>query len=982
MASAPTPEVPCGIYVTRKVCRFAGVGWRLAVAALLLAAPSAFAREHLLRMLDSRRGLEIAWVTGIAEDDRGFLWMGTTGGLKRYDGVEIQSWAVDSLGNRYIHLIRTARDGSVYAIDRPLHLFQVKGETVTPVCDDAGRPLEQVTDVEVEDDGTLWAIVGHQVRYRGASGGWRGPVPGLTDVRLIRKRGDGVLFVASLHEVWQVSADGAPRRAAKVAGDLADVLPMADGSLRGATYQGDILEMDGSGSRPLLSLGTRAIGLVQRGPVLWASFDQFLVAFRPGQPPEVLGRDQGIPSGGPMIVDHEGSLWMATFEGALQLPEPETSVLNEGDGLLGGPRYIVGTDEGMWVTTWRGLSHISLPSQTGDIEADYVARAQMCLDGRANLWTSDEKGFLVRKDRRFTRYPYPDADDGDPAGCSTARDGGVWLGLTASLFHASTPDARPEKVPAPDENAQLDVVHEDDRGRLWVTRRELICQAESKLPIHAGSWKCQRIPGIVEVRALRETEAGTLWAGTVQGGVLRYDEASGRWTTVDGSLHLPSRVVLGLSRSPRGGTWVVGDGFVIRVLDRPGLPDGWEIIESLGAWNGLVDAQTEDLLESSDGSLWIVQNAGVNFVPAEARMARPGRPRIALIDARVDGRRQPLSGTLDLPYRTNRLELAFSALSYRDPLLVRYRVRVNGGAWGEPTRQASVQFVDLPPGRYRAEVQASLDGRTWSDSPARLSFRVLRPWYLQPWAVGLFIAALAALLYAVYRIRVAVVLRMERQRARIAMDLHDEIGSALGSIGILASLTSDGKVGATERESIAAKIAETAEDLGESLGDIVWSLRAGSTSLDSLAGYLAERGRRLFPEERPAFTTGFPDPMPAVPLSLHVCRALQRIALEALHNAAKHADATTVELGISPSGRGWKLWVRDDGIGLSADAPRLRNGGLGVANMKRRAEEIEAELTIESAPDRGTRIAVTFNPAAKEAPLLRASHGRAREPDV
>src|SRR5205823_2061295 len=167
----------------------------------------------------------------------------------------------------------------------------------------------------------------------------------------------------------------------------------------------------------------------------------------------------------------------------------------------------------------------------------------------------------------------------------------------------------------------------------------------------------------------------------------------------------------------------------------------------------------------------------------------PSAPQVQLIGIKSDGRDYSNASALELPYRRNRLELDFAALSYRDPTHLQYRVRLSADdPWSEPTVQHSFRFVDLPSGQYHAEVSATLDGIHWSVSPAAFEFAVGRPWYLQAWAIAVFIAIVLAAIYMVYRLRLAFHLRLERQRARIAMDLHDEMGSALGSIGILAGL--------------------------------------------------------------------------------------------------------------------------------------------------------------------------------------------------
>jgi signal transduction histidine kinase len=181
-----------------------------------------------------------------------------------------------------------------------------------------------------------------------------------------------------------------------------------------------------------------------------------------------------------------------------------------------------------------------------------------------------------------------------------------------------------------------------------------------------------------------------------------------------------------------------------------------------------------------------------------------------------------------------------------------------------------------------------------------------------------FAALLAGTVFLAHHLRVAFLLRLERQRLRIAMDLHDEIGSGLGSIRILAGLANDPAQPEPARSSLLNDIAEAAGELGASLGEMVWSLRARSGTLEGLVSHLTERAARFFPGETPAFAAEIPDTLPPVELSLAVRRNVALIALEALHNAARHSGASRVVLGLVPVGRRWKLWVSDDGRGFDS----------------------------------------------------------------
>jgi len=335
---------------------------------------------------------------------------------------------------------------------------------------------------------------------------------------------------------------------------------------------------------------------------------------------------------------------------------------------------------------------------------------------------------------------------------------------------------------------------------------------------------------------------------------------------------------------------------------------------------------------------------------------------VHLTEVLLDGRQLSRDAQLVLPREKNRLELHFSALSFRDPGLLRYRIRT-GSQLGdpEPLGQPSVRLAELAPGDHSVEVTASLDGASWSPDPARFAFRVAYPWYLQAWFLALSVALVGGAVYLVHRARIASLMRLERQRARIAMDLHDEMGSGLGSIGILAGLAAGDRLADDRRRAVSAQIAETAGELGTALDEIVWSLRPGTDTIEALATELAERGRRLFPDGRATFRTVFPDRWPLVRLEPAVRRNLQRIAVEAMHNAARHAGARAVTLVLEPMGRRWRLMVQDDGSGLP---PGAENGasGLGLRGIRERAEQIGAAVEWLCPPGGGTALTLEFDP--------------------
>jgi signal transduction histidine kinase len=590
----------------------------------------------------------------------------------------------------------------------------------------------------------------------------------------------------------------------------------------------------------------------------------------------------------------------------------------------------------------------------------------MCSDGQGSLWLFAKHHLWERRQGKFIEHPRP---AGEWGGCDRAPDGSVWMTTSKGLWRTLPGSGPPMLITYPFAGRTPGAVFEDSKRRLWVTSDEDICQAPTaslrgELNVR---WVCQTIKGARSISKPVELSDGSLWAGTNMLGVWRYTEDSG-WRVIRSSSALVSQSIAKLALSPSGGVWVLGMTARIRVLPRPDLPGGWEVVEELSHSQGIPAVRLYDLIEDTDGSLWVATQNGVAHLPPGARYAKLELPRVKLVGLLVNGERVVSTAAPRIPAGRNQIELQFAALSYRDRSLLRYQYKLHpNDAWTESTGSAPLfRFFDLRSGKYAVEIRASLDGINWSNVPARISFEVLAPWYFSWWAIALYLASIAIVLLLAHRLRVRVLLQMERQRTRIAMDLHDEIGSGLGSIGILSNVAASKTVDEGQRQEMSKRIAETAEELGASLTDIVWSLRADATTLESLGVHLARRAESLFANNQTQFTTKFPDEWPAISLSLAARRNIFLIAMESLHNAAKHSQAGNVALQFEQSdGRKWLMQIEDDGCGVSNDGGII-GSGMGMLSIRRRAEEIGAELRVDSRDVRGTIVSLTFNPQAKD----------------
>lgn len=973
----------------------------LALLAFILpdAAVEARAQQTYFRLFDAEHGLNPASVRSLAQDSAGYIWIGTEGGLFRHDGVQFRRWAGRDL-DRTVTAIAASPAGPVVALRVGGALFTIASEGIEPVSGPERRPLSQVRDVAFDAEGGLWVVRREEVWRRSPINEWaRVPLPlNRTErPRLVRPhRGDTVHVVTDVG-VWRLAAGGGARRfpsdrPVRFEGGIVDLHTSRAGPTRVLTATGQVLELSRSGPRELFQAGRigapgRAIAMVERVGTLWVSIDRYLVGWRSEEPPLVLDVGDGVESGGPLLLDHEDSLWMGSFVGLYQWPEPETRLWTQREGLPSGHvRYLARSGDTVWVTTWQGAVRL-VRGPTGWTTASLPGwtPTRLFVDSRGVLRAGSENGLLeVRHGRVARRLSGPVALHGfheTPAGRS-------WLATSRGLL-AVEPGGPPRAVPVPPfgDRAVVEAVVETRDGRLWAASGERLCHAPAaRLPSGAEQpWTCETIPEAVHISGggLVELPSGSLWLSTNRLGVLR--RRDGEWEAMPGAAELPSRSILSLTPSPSGGVWVAGHGSLHRVTEKEGDALGWRVEERLGGWHGLPGANATQVLEDPDGGIWATTPRGVAHVPREARFERPPPPRVVLVDARVDDEPIPIRSALELPHDRNRLELRFAALSFRDPSLVRYQVRLTAhDPWVPTGGVPTFRWVDLRPGRYEAQVRASLDGRLWSPSAARFSFRVEPPWYRQAWALTSLVLLLTGLLAFAYRLRVRHLLELERQRTRIAMDLHDEIGSGLGSIGILSGLLASDGLAPAERRRMASEIASNTGELGAALGQIVWSLDPRARTMEEIAGRLAERGRRLFAGERTVFTTRFPERLPEVHPSELVRRNMILIGLEALHNAARHAAAQNVELRLLPRGDGaWELEITDDGVGFREGAGGMAGGeggdggeGVGLRSMRRRAEEMGAELTLASKPGTGTAVRLVFQPRVTGGWLARRRHGR------
>jgi signal transduction histidine kinase len=209
---------------------------------------------------------------------------------------------------------------------------------------------------------------------------------------------------------------------------------------------------------------------------------------------------------------------------------------------------------------------------------------------------------------------------------------------------------------------------------------------------------------------------------------------------------------------------------------------------------------------------------------------------------------------------------------------------------------------------------------------------------------------------------------LERERTRIAQDLHDDLGSQLTRISLLSGLLKADKDNPVLVEVHTNKIAQSADQTVRALEEIVWAVRPGSDSLQSLVEYISHFANELFESGAIRCRLDLPESLPARPLPPDIRHDIFLVVKEALTNALKHSEAAEVRLQAVLTGDTLELLVQDNGLGFKppgegADASARQNG---LSNMRRRAKNMGGTLTVTSSPGQGASVRLTVvipNPA-------------------
>jgi signal transduction histidine kinase/ligand-binding sensor domain-containing protein len=317
-------------------------------------------------------------------------------------------------------------------------------------------------------------------------------------------------------------------------------------------------------------------------------------------------------------------------------------------------------------------------------------------------------------------------------------------------------------------------------------------------------------------------------------------------------------------------------------------------------------------------------------------------------------------------YNKNTFSFSIGWLSYRQLEDINYRYMLEGfdTAWNSPTDNHTLTYINLPPGKYRFRVdQAPPD--TAAGREISYSFQIDKPYWQTAWFVLLI--ALSAIGLLGFIIRYFVDKRFEKQRIegskemalktereRISQELHDDLGSGLTSIrllakGVIAKQHSDGKTAA-----MLQNIAKISGELIDQMSEIVWLMNHMHDTMNGLLAHLRVYMADYLQRTGIALGLHFQN---AIQADNHITgqqrRSILLVVKEAFHNVVKHSGATDFSITCSADKDAVKVVISDNGIGLPE---HISLTGNGLNNIKKRIASINGTVQFET--DSGTRITI------------------------
>ena len=984
---------------------------RCVFAFLLFAwATSSWAATNLISQFTTRvwqtdDGLPHNAVQAICQSRDGYLWIGTRDGLARFDGAHFlvfDAKAHPGLAGNVVSSLCETRDGSLWIGTEEGGLTRFQNGKFFHYGRSDGVATANVRTLFESDDGTLWigTLEGIFLFRDGKFSSLR-QKDGLASniIRYIRDNQQGTIWIATDRGLnfFKNGALDLYNSPESSYGYVRAVCEDRDGTLwfgtmSGATFRKGETSRHFSKDDGLPDNVINAICADRHGNV-WIGTAGGLCRFvENALRAENNNSGEAFDMVNAIFEDREGNLWVGAKDGLYRLnPKPFLTYTKQ-QGLSHNSVMSVLEDKAgdVWIATWGGglnrlnADGISFTNFNRTFSSDFALSLHEGHDG--SLWVGMEfnDGLYQFKEGKWNHYASAEGLT-DPAISAIYEDThtNLWLGTRTALV--SFRDGKFTRYTVGDGLAGVPVraIFEDHEGTLWFgTANGLTCRKGEIF----SSFTASNGLSDANILALYEDDAHTLWIGTRGGGLnwLR----DGEFKSCSTPNGLFDDTIFSILEDSEGWLWMSSIKGIFRVqksaLEKFAGDKTGEITSIFyGKADGLVSPMCNGVAKPAgwkgkDGRLWFATTKGVAVVdPKVAKMLNETPPTIlieqVLADKKEVARETPPvtrhPSLVTIPPGRGEIEFQYTALSFRAPEKIHFKYKLEGVDldWFDAGNRRVAHYNNILPGTYHFRVTACNENGIWNDQGATISFTLSPQIWQAWWFLSAVIIAMVGSVAGVARYvtgknmqrtleRLEHQSALERERARIAKDMHDDLGSSLTRITLLGELVEADQANPAEVETHARKIVSSARETVKSLDEIVWAVDPENDTLNGLIEYLTHYTDEFFENTDVRCRLEIPMDLPDAQLSSEVRHNIFLVIKETLNNALKHAAASEVRLQISATQNILKIEITDNGRGFDLNQTPDGRVGHGLSNMRDRITAVGGQLQFDSAPGQGTRL--------------------------
>lgn len=983
----------------------------------LWAGPTSNNPVWFARSWGTEEGLPNNTISGIAQTSDGFLWVATPESLQRFDGFDFEDVPCTNFvpePNRGVLAMIASRGGGLWlAMDRGPIVRLSSGKPQIFTAQD-GLPDRTAQRLAEDANGTLW------IAYRGGAVCRirDGKVTAFGSDAGVPRSLVYSLAIDSQNQVWLAEETNLYHFVnEKFARTLGTSEPI--GAIT-AARSGGIWLCAGSHlcryRNGLQEVGTFDLGpsdnavdflLEDRSGAVWVGTTfNGLTRFDGSHFETVPTSTRGIDL---LMEDAEGNLWVGTRAGGLDrvrmrpvqleleeagLPfEPLQSVTEATDGTFWGA-----TENGVLLHRDSAGNWATVPTPGG---------SAMCVAaGRSNsVWVGTlNRQLFCWADGKFQTWGRTEGLSGRILHCLlVGSNGDVWIGGSATEVQYLR-GGKIETLKLERDSGAVRTMTEDTAGNVWIgTARGALLRACPGTDVLIDETERLGLPAM-SIRTVQAASDGSVWIGYAGWGIGRLkDDDFARISTAQG---LDDAFVSQIIFDGRGSVWYAGDRGLFRLRQQEaedvftgraarvqsihyGKGEGLPVLQAMSG-------SSPGALRSHDGRLWMTMKTALAVIDPSRIQENRNPPAVVVTGMTVDGElrgwdpgilsqiayKSESSGAaspvdleksdavMQLPPGHRRIQFTFTALNFSAPEDLRFRYMLEGAddRWIDGSKREA-GYSRLPWGHYRFRVAACNSSGIWSDVPAAVVF-VVKPYFWQTWwfrimAAAVFICVFVGIgRYVSFR-RLRAKLRLleqqavvSRERARIARDIHDDLGTRLSEITLLSELALQDHSQREKGQEHIRHISVTARQATDSLDEIVWAANPRNDTLPDLIGYIGQFAQQFLYMAGISCRLELPDQPPKWPLSAEVRHNLFLVTKEALNNIVRHAHAREVCLRVKLTEESLNMTIEDNGRGFEPD--RAHPSADGVRNMHQRMETIGGNCDITSKRGAGTVITLSL----------------------